>query len=72
MPFYDFTCEAGHEFEARAGVDTDTLPCRVCDRVAKRSSIYLNVPLTATGLTIGKETVPFHKQWAKPNQPVAE
>ena len=69
MPFYDFTCEAGHEFEARAGVDTDTLACRVCGRNAKRASIYLNVPLTATGLTVGKETIPFHKRQVNPDQP---
>ena len=69
MPFYDFTCEAGHEFEARARVETDTMACRVCGRPAKRASIYLNVPITATGLTVGKETIPFHKQRVKPDLP---
>ena len=36
MAFYDYRCEAGHEFEARGGYDTATLPCQVCGLMALR------------------------------------
>ena len=39
MPRYDFSCEAGHHFERKAGYDATSVICE-CGALARRGSVY--------------------------------
>ena len=40
MAVYDYLCDCGVVTEARAGYETNTLPCPACGRTASRQAVY--------------------------------
>lgn len=66
MPLYEFTCQAGHRFERRAGYGTDVASC-VCGEPAHRAAFYRQQGIVVEGRSIPppSDSAAVQEEWFK-------